>query len=132
MGVPGSNDPNVRPSEMGEHDSATLTSTMDQIRHGTQVADAERAAAQARSKGGRAVPARAADIVVEAVVRDTAGQTVGTIESVDSDGAVIVTASGKVKIKLDAFGKNRTGLLIGMTKPDFEALVAKANATPAG
>jgi hypothetical protein len=45
---------------------------------------------------------------------------------------VIVTAAGKVKVPLNAFGKNRAGLLIGMTKRDFEALVAKANAMPAG
>jgi hypothetical protein len=131
MGVPGSNNPGARPSEMGEHDSASLASTVDQMRHGTQQADADRAAARARS-GGRAVPATAADIVAMAPVSDTAGQPLGTIESVDADGAVIVTAAGKVKVPLNAFGKNKKGLLVGVTKADFEALVAKANATPAG
>jgi len=131
MGVPGTNNPNVRPSEMGEHDSSSLTATVDQMRHGTQQADADRAAALARA-GGRAVPARAADIVAYAAVSDSAGEPVGTIESVDPDGAVVMTAAGRVKVPLNAFGKNKKGLLIGMTKRDFETLVTKANATPAG
>lgn len=131
MGVPGTNNPNARPSEMGAHDSSSLTSTIDQMRHGTQEADADRAAARARA-GGRAVPAVAADIVALAAVSDSAGQPVGTIESVDADGAVVATAAGRVKVPLNAFGKNKKGLLIGMSKRDFEAVVAKANATPAG
>jgi hypothetical protein len=131
MGVPGSNNSNARSLEMGEHDSATLTSTIDQIQHGVQRADGDRAAAQART-GGRAVPAKASDVVAAAMVFDLSGQTVGTIESVDTEGAVVTTATGKVKVPLDAFGKNRKGLLLGMTKKDFEALVAKANASPAG
>jgi hypothetical protein len=131
MGVPGSRDANARPMEMDEHDSATLTSTLDQLQHGVQRADADHAAAQARA-GGRAVPAAPADIAAAAAVFDVSGQTVGTIEDVDPDGAVVATAAGKVKIPLNAFGKNRKGLLIGLSKNDFEALVAKANADPQG
>ena len=128
-GVPGTSNPYVRPEEMGAHDNM---SPIDQMRIRTQEAEAEHNAALARSKGGRAVPAGVSDIIAQAAVNDTTGQAVGTIESVDADGAVIATAAGKVKVPLNAFGKNKQGLLIGMTKKDFEALVAKANATPAG
>jgi hypothetical protein len=131
-GVPGSNNPYSRPSDMGETDTATMGSAMDQIRRGTQAASDARASERAREVNGPARPAKPADIVAQAAVNDTSGQPVGTIESVDADGAVIVTAAGKVKVPLNAFGKNKKGLLIGMTKKDFEALVAKANATPAG
>ena len=131
-GVPGTNNPYARPSDMGETDSATMGSSLDQIRRGTQAASDARAAERARRENGPAVPAKPADIVAQAAVSDTAGQPVGTIESVDADGAVVVTAEGKVKVPLNAFGKNKKGLLIGMTKKDFESLVAKANATPAG
>jgi hypothetical protein len=131
-GVPGSNNPYSRPSDMGETDSATMASATEQLRRGTQAASDARAAERARQVNGPAVPAKAADIVAQAAVSDTSGQPVGTIESVDAEGAVIVTAAGKVKVPLIAFGKNKKGLLIGMTKKDFEALVAKANATPAG
>jgi hypothetical protein len=131
-GVPGSNNPYARPSDMGETDSATMASATEQLRRGTQAASDRRAAERARQENGPAVPAKAADIVAQAAVNDNAGQPVGTIESVDADGAIIVTAAGKVKVPLNAFGKNKKGLLIGMTSKDFEALVAKANATPAG
>ncbi|HEY1607188.1 MAG TPA: hypothetical protein VGF77_16480 [Allosphingosinicella sp.] len=131
MGVPGSNNANARTLEMGEHDSATLTSTIDQIQHGVQRADADRAAARVRA-GGRAVPARTADIVAAAAVFDPSGDAIGTIESVGDDGAVVATAGGAVKVPLNAFGKNGKGLLIGVSKKDFEALVAKAVATPVG
>ncbi|HEX5184178.1 MAG TPA: hypothetical protein VFW19_13655 [Allosphingosinicella sp.] len=131
MGVPGTNNANARTLEMGEHDSSTLTSTIDQIQHGVRNADIDRAAARARA-GGRAVPAMPADIVAAAAVFDMSGEAVGTIESVDTDGAVVATAGGAVKVPLNAFGKNRKGLLIGVSKKDFQALVAKAVAAPAG
>jgi hypothetical protein len=130
-GVPGTRDSNARPEEMGEHDSSSLTSTLDQIQHGVRKADTDRAAAVARS-GGRAVPAKPAEIVAAAAVYDLSGQTVGTIETADAEGAVVVTNVGKVKVPLNAFGKNKSGLVIGLSKKDFEALVAKANTAPAG
>jgi hypothetical protein len=131
MGIPGSRDSNARPEEMGAHDSSSLTSTLDQLQHGVQRADGDRAAAQARA-ASRAVPAKPNDIVVAAAVFDLSGQTVGTIETVDADGAVVATSLGRAKIPLNAFGKNRIGLVIGLSKKDFEALVAKANAQPVG
>jgi hypothetical protein len=131
-GVPGTSNPYARPSDMGEMDTATMGSSLDQINRGTQAASDARAAERTRRENGPAVAAKPADIVAQAAVSDTLGQPVGTIESVDADGAVIVTAAGKVKVRLDAFGKNKKGLLIGMTKKDFEALVAKANDAPAG
>jgi hypothetical protein len=130
-GVPGTRDSNARPEEMGEHDSSSLTSTIDQIQHGVRKADTDRAAALARS-GGRAVPAKPSDIVAAAAVFDMSGETVGTIETADADGAVVVTNVGKVKVPLNAFGKNKLGLVIGLSKKDFETLVAKANAAPVG
>jgi Spy/CpxP family protein refolding chaperone len=132
MGVPGTNNSNARPEEMGEHDSLAVPSPADQLRLSAQAATAARAVEEARSQTGRAVPAKPADILVQAPVNDSAGQPIGTIEAVDADGAVVVTLAGKVKVPLNAFGKNKKGLLIGMTRKDFEALVAKANASPAG
>jgi hypothetical protein len=131
-GVPGTSNPYARPIGMGENDSATMPSASDRLGVGTQEAADKRAGERARHENGPAVPAKASDIVAQAAVSDTNGQAVGTIESVDAEGAVVVTASGKVKVPLNAFGKNRRGLLIGMSKHDFEALVAKANESPAG
>jgi hypothetical protein len=133
-GTPGtpSGNPYARPLELGENDSATMPPESERIGFGTRAAADQRAAERARRENGSAIPAKVSDILAQAAVSDTNGQPVGTIESVDADGAVIVTASGKVKVPLNAFGKNRKGLLIGMSKHDFEALVAKANESPTG
>ena len=77
----------------------------------------------------RARAATAAEIVAGAAVSDNAGVQLGTIESVDAGGAVVLTAAGRARIPLNAFGKNSHGLLLQTTKAQFEATVAHANAT---
>jgi hypothetical protein len=52
------------------------------------------------------------------------------IESVDAQGAVVVAATGRARIPLEAFGKNSHGLLLQTTKAQFDASVAQANASP--
>lgn len=81
-------------------------------------------------RADRARPATAADIVAGAAVSDTAGVQLGTIESVDASGAVILTAAGRARIPVEAFGKNSHGLLLQTTKAQFDATVASANASP--
>ena len=85
-------------------------------------------------KGRRRGPVAAAaeDLVAGTPVRDKAGLAIGTIESVDITGVVVVAAGGKVKVPAEAFGKDKNGLLIQMGKTDFDAAVAQANATPNG
>jgi hypothetical protein len=90
-----------------------------------------------RERGGnsaahvdRARPATAADVIAGAAVNDRAGIQLGTIESVDASGAVILTAVGRARIPIEAFGKNSHGLLLQITKAQFDASVAQANATP--
>jgi len=78
----------------------------------------------------RAVPAKPSDVTVGSKVSDIKGVLVGTIESVDTDGAVVVTAAGKAKLGFDTFGKNQSGLLIGVTKAQLDAAVTAANAKP--
>jgi hypothetical protein len=51
-----------------------------------------------------------------------------TIISVAADGVILATVTGKVKIPADAFGRNNAGLLLDMTKGDFDKIIAKANA----
>jgi hypothetical protein len=79
----------------------------------------------------RAGPASAEDIKVGLEVRDSKGAVVGKIEEVTLSVAVLHADGGKVEVPLEAFGKNSKGLLIGMTKAEFDALVAQAN-KPAG
>ena len=77
-------------------------------------------------KGGRAHAASAADITPGTAIADNAGQSIGTVDSVDGDGVVVATSAGKVKVPLNAFGKNDAGLLIGMPKAKFMAMLASA------
>lgn len=119
----------ARPDEPG-NPGTNLTSTAEQIRRASQEARDREHAALARY--GRAVPAKTSEVVAQATIYDLAGEVVGKVESVDRDGAVVATAVGKVKVPLSAFGKNRQGLLVGVSKRDFEAQVTKAYAAPAG
>lgn len=122
--------PYARPPGMDPNDKI-IESAAEQVRQGTQAAS-DRQAAEAARSGGRARPAKKDEVVAGAGVADSAGLAVGKIESVDADGAVVVTAAGRAKIPLDAFGRNKAGLLIGMTKAEFEQIVATANQSPAG
>jgi hypothetical protein len=79
-------------------------------------------------KKGRAVAATAADITVGSFFRDSKGHAVGQVETVATDGAVVNTAAGKVKIPLEAFGKDGAGLLLSMTSDELLAAVRQATA----
>ena len=76
--------------------------------------------------------ATAADLVSGSAVRDPAGTQLGTIESVDANGVVIVSAAGKVSVPADSFGKDKSGLLLAIGKAEFDAAVRQANAAPQG
>ncbi|MEO7690081.1 MAG: hypothetical protein ABIS51_12425 [Sphingomonas sp.] len=78
----------------------------------------------------KAVAAKPSDVTVGSKVADIKGIPVGTIESVDADGAVVVTETGKVKLGLDTLGKNQDGLLVSVTKAQFDAAVQAAVAKP--
>ena len=80
----------------------------------------------------RTRPATLDEITVGSVVNDTKGQAVGTITSIEPNGAILTTSTTKVKLPLDAIGTDGKHLLIGMTKAEFDTQVAKATTTPAG
>lgn len=84
---------------------------------------------QATDTAAGAEPAAAADVQAGAEVRDTDGNVVGTIESVDANGAVIATGEARVQIPVSSFAKSDKGLVIAMTKAELEA-AAKAAAEP--
>jgi hypothetical protein len=57
-------------------------------------------------------------------VFDTAGAAVGTVESVDENGAVVSTGSVRARLPFSSFGKNDRGLVISMSRAQLEAEVA--------
>lgn len=80
-------------------------------------------------KKGKARPATAAEITAGSALRDTDGKFIGNVDSVDADGAVVVSGLSKVKVPLVAFGKDDAGLMLGITSAKFQELVTKAHAS---
>jgi len=80
-------------------------------------------------KLGPARPAKAAELTLGATVNDKSGVAIAKIDQVDADGVIVSTPAGKVKIPTEAFGHNNRGLLLDMTKSDFDKIAAKANAS---
>jgi hypothetical protein len=80
------------------------------------------------AKLGPARPATTSELSVGATVNDTAGMLIARIDQIDPDGVVVSSSAGKLKIPANAFGHNKGGLLLDMTKAQFDQIVAKANA----
>ena len=89
---------------------------------GVEVVDKSRA--DSKQKAALAAPAAAADLTVGASVRDVSGAPVATIERLEADGAVIRSEDRLAKLPLDAFGKDPTGLMLGITAAELRAAIA--------
>ena len=79
------------------------------------------------ARGDAARAAKADELKVGAEISDSQGAEVGYIKAIASDGVVVATVGGQVRVPAEAIGKNKKGLLIGMKKADFDKLVAGAN-----
>ena len=76
---------------------------------------------ESEAAAGETVLAEPADIIVGAEVRDPDGGLVGTIESVDAQGAVVATGNARAKLPIGSFGKNGRGLVISLSRAELEA-----------
>jgi hypothetical protein len=65
-----------------------------------------------------------ADVKAGDAVHDTTGGSVGTIESVAANGAVISTGKSRIQVPLASLGKNDKGLVIAMSKAELDAAAA--------
>jgi len=126
-GSPSGAMPDIRNSDLGEHDTVNTPDLHDQLVKERQRELSEQLQEQNRN-GGPSRPAKASELVVGSAVNDKTGIAMAKIDQVDPDGIVISTPTGKVKIPSDAFGHNKRGLLLDMTKAQFDQIVAKANA----
>jgi hypothetical protein len=118
----------IRNSDMGAHDTATQPSNLDLIRNGIRNNDMDRTAQALRDKLGPARPAKAQELTAGAIVNDTAGVVIAKIYSVAPDGVVLTTGVAKLKVPADAFGHNKAGLLLDMSKAQFDKIATQANA----
>jgi hypothetical protein len=116
------------PSLVGSTDSPELRGPDDSARNLEDArAEAVRSANDARARSSRAVAAKPEEVTPGKEVRDSKGVVMGRIESAGIGSAVVATDAGKVEVPLEAFGKNGKGLLIAMTKAEFDKLVAQVN-----
>ena len=76
---------------------------------------------------GSARPAKKDELASGAAVNDNRGVLIAKIEKVDPDGVIVAVGTAKIKVPADAFGHNKAGLLLDMTKAQFDAVVAQAN-----
>lgn len=102
------------------------TNDRDAMRARDEELDRMRANRGEKTKTIRSTPAKPEDVTVGAEVRDKKGLRVGSIESVSMGAAVLKADGGAVEVPLEAFGKDSQGLLIGMTKAEFDKAVADA------
>jgi hypothetical protein len=119
--------PDIRNSDLGSHDSVNTPDLHDQLVRERQRELSEQLQEQNRS-GGPTRPAKASELIVGTAVNDRSGVAMAKIDQVDPDGIIVSTPIGKVKIPADSFGHNKRGLLLDMTKAQFDQIVAKAKA----
>jgi hypothetical protein len=121
--MPGPIGPNANDSAAGTREqSQSFSHVMNNL---------DRQPANSKSASGAVRKVVASDIAVGAPVRDVNGQPIGKVASIDPDGVVVDTGQSKVKIPLVGFGKDNSGLLVGITAQKFAELVAKAHAETA-
>lgn len=84
------------------------------------------AAAAAPADNAPTAAATQADIKAGVEVFDNAGVAVGTVQSVTATGAVVASGKLRAEVPTASFAKNAKGLVIGISKAEFEAAVSKA------
>ncbi|HEX6783323.1 MAG TPA: hypothetical protein VF098_01535 [Sphingomicrobium sp.] len=119
--------PDIRNSDLGAHDSFSTPDTHDALLKQRERELSDRIQAE-RQGGGPSRPAKSSELSAGAPINDKKGIAIAKIDEVDADGVVVSSAIGKIKVPAGAFGHNRVGLLLDMTKAEFDQIVAKANA----
>lgn len=126
---PGGSASDIRNSDMGAHDYASQPKDLYDVRNQLRNEEAMKQAQAAQGKLGKARPAKAAELIAGAAINDKTGIAIARIEKVDPDGVIVAAGTSKVKVPADAFGHNNAGLLLDMTKAQFDQVVAQANTT---
>ena len=113
------------PGEASELTPAQTGTTPSGQAVSSQSADRAEATTDDTQGAGAAKPATTADVKAGASVYDSAGVAIGKIESVSGKNAVLSSGGTKASIPISSFAKNGKGLMIGMTKSEFEAATKK-------
>lgn len=114
------------PPGMGPQDRASDPNSLDRMREGLQKDRLDKLSSATRLQLGRSRPAEVTEVVAGKPVNDSTGQLIALIEKVEPDGAILYNGAANVKVPVEAFGVNKKGLLLDMTKDAFDELVAQA------
>jgi hypothetical protein len=116
----------VRNTDLGAHDNFSTPDIHDQLLKQREREQSDQIRAHA-NQPGPSRPAKPSELLAGATVNDKTGLALAKIDSVDKDGIVLSMGTAKVKVPAEAFGHNKAGLLLDMTKAQFEQLVTRAN-----
>jgi hypothetical protein len=116
----------IRNTDLGSHDSFSTPDLHDQILKQRERERSDQIHDQA-NRPGPSRPAKASELLAGATVNDKTGLAMAKIDSVDKDGIILSMGTAKVKVPAEAFGHNKAGLLLDMTKAQFEQLVTRGN-----
>jgi hypothetical protein len=117
------------PDSLGPQDHANNPNSLESMRRSIQDRRMDALTAAVRAKLGRSRAAKAGEITSGKPVHDTLGQLMALVEKIEPDGAVLYNGAATVKVPLEAFGMNKKGLLLGMSKDEFDKMVEGAQAT---
>ena len=110
----------------GTGNSPSSTNPLDQYLQRKSLQDLTDVQRAAISKLGPSRPAKKDELAVGASVNDNTGAPMAKIAELDADGVVVSMGMAKVKVPAQAFGHNKAGLLLDLTKAQFEQVVAQA------
>jgi|SRR3954469_9223645 hypothetical protein len=116
----------VRSNDIGMPGQSTNPTDQLVQRQGLQDLSTARGNRAGDAKLGSARPATKEELALGAIVNDKSGAAMAKIQEVDPDGVVVSMGLAKVKVPAEAFGHNKAGLLLDMTKAQFEQVVAQA------
>jgi len=126
---PQGNDP-TSAGQSGSNSHMPSTNGADEYLHRQQMQDLANGTKKAGAKLGPARPAKPDELIAGAVVNDKSGMRIATIDQIEKDGIVLSDGGTKVKVPAEAFGHNNAGLLLDMTKPQFDEIVRQAHSVP--
>ena len=118
--------PVVNNNVPGGGNSPSSTNAMDQYLQRKSMQDLTDVQRATINKLGPARLARKDELTVGAPVNDNTGAAMAKIAEVDADGVVVSMGMAKVKVPAQAFGHNKAGLLLDMSRAQFQQVVAQA------
>ena len=118
----------VQPAQPDAGKSDTAPGQMGTTPGQTQTTPGEASQNTPAATSGQVTPAAQADFKKGATIYDSTGAVVGTVDSATSSAATISTGKVRAAIPLSSFGKGEKGLVLGMSKSEFEAAASTAAA----